>query len=95
MVNVIEIAIGFLFPKQIKHLTSLLSTSECLEVHELEKRRSHNVKERRRRNELRQSFVALKKALNIEEQVKMGNHDILNQVRNIQNNVMGLNLIIY
>ncbi|XP_060722458.1 MAX gene-associated protein [Tachysurus vachellii] len=66
--------------KKIKYLTNL-KTSRYLPVHELEKRLNHTEKERIRRDEMRQSFVALKKALNVEERVKMCNHDILNQAR--------------
>ncbi|XP_027005297.2 uncharacterized protein magl isoform X2 [Tachysurus fulvidraco] len=66
--------------KKIKYFTSL-KTSRYLPLHELEKRLNHTQKERVRRDEMRQSFVALKKALNVEERVKMCNHDILNQAR--------------
>ncbi|KAK3542258.1 hypothetical protein QTP86_021449 [Hemibagrus guttatus] len=67
--------------KKIKHLTNLMRTSRNLPVHEREKRLNHTEKERVRRDEMRQAFAALKKALNVEERVRMCNHDILNQAR--------------
>ncbi|TSK58026.1 Mitogen-activated protein kinase-binding protein 1 [Bagarius yarrelli] len=63
-----------------KDLTSL-SKSGYQPTDELEKRLSHTEKERVRRDEMRHSFAALRKALNVEEQVKLFNHDILNQAR--------------
>lgn len=61
-------------------------------MHELEKRLNHTEKERLRRDEMRHAFAALKKSLNVEERVRMCNHDILNQV---SNDVRGLKLVIY
>lgn len=52
-------------------------------LQELEKRQNHTEKERVRRDELRRSFATLKKALNVEEQLPMCIHDILNQVCNV------------
>lgn len=81
------------FFKQIKYLTSL-KTSRYLPLHELEKRLNHTEKERVRRDEMRQYFVALKKALNVEERVKMCNHDILNQVSNTHKDIRGISNIL-
>ncbi|XP_058235383.1 MAX gene-associated protein isoform X3 [Hemibagrus wyckioides] len=67
--------------KKIKHLTNLIRNSRDVPVHELEKRLNHTEKERLRRDEMRHAFAALKKALNVEERVRMCNHDILNQAR--------------
>ncbi|KAB5539873.1 hypothetical protein PHYPO_G00094200 [Pangasianodon hypophthalmus] len=67
--------------KKMKHLPSIISIAEYLPTHELEKRLIHTEKERVRRDEMRQSFAALKKALNVEERVKMCKDDILNQAR--------------
>lgn len=52
-------------------------------MQELEKRLNHTEKERVRRDEMRQYFVALKKALNVDERVRLCRHDILNQVSNM------------
>ncbi|KAI4885412.1 hypothetical protein NFI96_018042, partial [Prochilodus magdalenae] len=51
------------------------------QANELTKRLTHTEKERVRRGEMRQSFVSLKTALNVEEQMKMCKHDILIQAR--------------
>ncbi|XP_053344957.1 MAX gene-associated protein isoform X1 [Clarias gariepinus] len=56
-----------------------LSTEHPVDV--LEKRLIHTENERVRRDEMRQYFYALKKALNIEERVSMCKLDILNQAR--------------
>lgn len=62
-----------------KYCSSVNSTAGYPRVHELERRQSHTEKERVRRGEMRQSFAALKKALNIEERLSVCRHDILNQ----------------
>ncbi|MCJ8743742.1 hypothetical protein PDJAM_G00097680 [Pangasius djambal] len=67
--------------KKVKHLSSIISIAGYLPTHELEKRLIHTEKERVRRDEMRQSFDALKKAINVEERVKMCKDDILNQAR--------------
>lgn len=66
-----------------------LSTEHPVDV--LEKRLIHTENERVRRDEMRQYFYALKKALNIEERVSMCKLDILNQVRTIN---CGLTVIV-
>lgn len=70
----------FAYFVQIKQLSSIISTAGYLPMHELEKRQNHTEKERVRRDEMRQSFAALRKSLNIEEEDRMCRHDILNQV---------------
>ncbi|KAF5908503.1 MAX gene-associated protein-like isoform X1 [Clarias magur] len=62
--------------KKIKYLST-----EHPPVEVLEKRLIHTENERVRRDEMRQYFYALKKALNVEERVAMCKHDILNQAR--------------
>ncbi|KAF4070757.1 hypothetical protein AMELA_G00277210, partial [Ameiurus melas] len=67
--------------KKVKHLASIISTAGSLPMQELEKRLNHTEKERVRRDEMCQYFVALKKVLNVDERVRLCRNDILNQAR--------------
>ncbi|XP_072539494.1 uncharacterized protein mgab [Salminus brasiliensis] len=61
--------------------TDTSNRMDHLLTNEEARRLTHTEKERLRRGEMRQSFVSLKAALNIEEQIKMCKHDILIQAR--------------
>ncbi|XP_060773758.1 uncharacterized protein magl isoform X4 [Neoarius graeffei] len=67
--------------KKIKRLTNIISPAGYPPTYELVKRQSHTEKERVRRVEMRQSFALLREALNVDEQIRLGRHDILNQAR--------------
>ncbi|XP_035380677.1 MAX gene-associated protein isoform X2 [Electrophorus electricus] len=69
------------FREQLDHGTDIFNTMKILPARVLAKRLNHTEKERARRGELQHAFVSLKRALNIEEQIKMCKHDILIQAR--------------